>query len=249
MNIANYTAVAGPGINSSAALKPDDTGYVKVILGGFNVLNSAGQYYPLTDTVKSIFDNSSVFQRRVASGYLCAENGHPDIVGLPEARQVQRILTIKEDNVCSHIRKVSLEAAKDEFGKDIVLQYGWIKPSGAKGYVVEEMLKNPLENLAYSIRAFVDMQRINGVLHKFVKSIVNWDRVIEPGIKQANSFTTAKYTLEDLMQMVYSEETFTIALDDLSQFALESAEPNFKMVKDSMGWHKVKTVDTSVLVW
>ena len=40
--IAKYAAIALPGVNKSAKLQADETGYYKCILGGFNLENHSG---------------------------------------------------------------------------------------------------------------------------------------------------------------------------------------------------------------
>ena len=75
-NYVRFGLTALNGMNKSGSLRPDASGYYPVVLGGLNMYNSVNQYYPY-EPAREIFENSSQFMRRVQSGNLRGEYGHP----------------------------------------------------------------------------------------------------------------------------------------------------------------------------
>ena len=178
------------GTNKVGKLTPDSNNYYTMVIGGLNIFNSAGQYYSY-EGAKDLFEGSSQFMRRISRGSLRGELGHPQ--QLPNQSiddYISRILEIKESNVCVHFSEIWLDfdKMKDKDGKAVVAIMAKLTPSGPHGPMLDKMLKNPKENVCFSIRSFTDDQYKGGVTVRNIRNIVTFDHVTEPGISIANKW-------------------------------------------------------------
>lgn len=240
--IATYSCNSLPGVNSVSKMKPDDKGYWKCILGGFNIENESGIFYPLTDTVRTLFEKTGVVQRRIEKGMMFSEYGHPQLFNMSHSDCLRRLALIEPTRTCAHIGKIWLEHTKDAHGKDIVLVYGMVKPSGAYGDALEKSLGNTEENVAFSVRSFCQTTMYRGKIAKLVTDVLTYDYVTEPGIRHANQFNTVG--LEGLVleghqpDIAFTEQDFNLPQDEVITMESSLVE-NIRMVRDSQGWHKV----------
>ena len=186
------TRILPPG--KKGVIKPDENGYYTTGLGGLNTLNSAGAYYPLTKEVRSLFESSSSFMRRVSKGVLKAELGHPKMEpGMTDMQYYQRIMDIREKCVCAHIAEIWLD---EEYGRkhpelnnpNLVAILGKVCPSGPYGYVVKQAFENPKENCCFSIRSLTEDHWEKGRTTKVLKTIITYDFVGECGLAIATKF-------------------------------------------------------------
>lgn len=186
------TRILPPG--KKGVIKPDENGYYTTVLGALNSLNSAGAYYPLTKEVRSLFESSSSFMRRISKGVLKAELGHPKMEpGMTDMQYYQRIMDIREKNVCAHISEIWLD---EEYGRkhpelnnpNLVAILGKVCPSGPYGYVVKQAFENPKENCCFSIRSLTEDHWEKGRTTKVLKTIITYDFVGEPGLAIATKF-------------------------------------------------------------
>jgi len=193
MAIIRYTATKLRAVQKKGILKPDEDGYYPLVIGGLNVVNSAGEYYVL-ECAKELFDSSSVLMRRIKTGNLKGELGHPKREpGMTEDSYFSRIMRVEETNVCSHFKEVWLD---DKYGINhpefnnpaMVAIMALVKPSGPKGEYLKQSLENKAENVCFSIRALTENYLIRGVTHRVLRSILTWDNVTEPGISIANKW-------------------------------------------------------------
>lgn len=186
------------GTNKKGILKCDADGYYPgLVLGALNHFNSQGKYYPL-GPAKALFETSSPFMRRVHSGNLRGECGHPRRGNSASERDfILRLNDIYEPNVSHHIRKVWLEeGTQDEQGRPIVLILGDVKPAGPRGPALKAALDNPSEDVCFSIRCFTSDYPVGGTWYKAIREIVTWDWVNEPGISAAHKWRAP--TLESI---------------------------------------------------
>lgn len=186
------TRILPPG--KKGVIKPDENGYYTTVLGALNSLNSAGAYYPLTKEVRSLFESSSSFMRRISKGVLKAELGHPKMEpGMTDMQYYQRIMDIREKNVCAHISEIWLD---EEYGRkhpelnnpNLVAILGKVCPSGPYGYVVKQAFENPKENCCFSIRSLTEDHWEKGRTTKVLKTIITYDFVGECGLAIATKF-------------------------------------------------------------
>lgn len=193
-------------------LETDDRGYYKITLGALNVFNSANEYYKLDDNVKKLFtEDSSVLLRRIKSGSLKSEVGHPKLIpGMTRNDYFARNLRIEETNICAHIRDIMLEETDIDSGygdgDKVVLVTGWVAPSGVHGEALKNDLENPDVNVAFSIRSFTKNKMIGGTVVKYIGQVVTWDWVNEPGINHATKWKTIG---------IESADKFSISIEEL----------------------------------
>ena len=191
LNSVTYACTALAGMNKVGLLKPEEDGYYSVVLGGLNVYNSAGEFYTL-DQARRLFEESGQLQRRIRKGALRAENGHPKMLpGMSQEQFAHRVMSIYEERVCAHIKEVTLDFdnVRDKNGQKVVAIMGKIAPAGELGHVLDRALKNPNENIAFSIRAFTDNEFSRMRVNRHLKSIVTWDYVGEQGIELADKYS------------------------------------------------------------
>ena len=245
--LAKYTSIYQPGINKSKDLKIDNTGYRRIIIGAFNVDNSTGIYYPLTDRVKKLFEPGGSVRRRLDNGLCRSEMGHPDISKMSIEDALRRTTIIEETRVCAHIKSVELVPSKDANNSNVILVVGWIKPSGPYADTLEKQFLNPEENIAFSVRSFVKLTNIGGKLYREITELFTWDYVSEMGIKTANRFDTLA-ALES-HSFDFNNDELNKAIDNNSQLGLESDVTELVMVRDSLGWAKVQAINLNAFNW
>jgi len=181
-------------------LEKDADGYYKMDVGAFNCFNSAGEFYLKDNIEETIKGSSSAFMRRITSGYLKGEAGHPAFVpGMSAAQYYARNMRIELTNVSHHIKAVDLVPTATDSGLagkgNIIKVVAWLRPTGAMGDGLAKDLEDPNCNVAFSIRCITNNQIIGGVNHKALDTIITWDWVLEPGIKYANKADTLKNSL------------------------------------------------------
>ncbi len=247
-SIVKYTASTLPGVNPVSNLEADNNGYYKCILGGFNLSNHSGIYYPLLPSVKQLFDVGGIVRRRLDSGLCRGEYGHPNVSGLPLEQALQRLMKIEPTMVSHHIKSIELKNSKDEFGKAIVLAIGEVKPTGPYGSFVKEQLDNPEENVAFSIRSITADKLVDNKMTKVVLDALTYDYVTEPGIKHATKFNSM--SLEELFPgMIFTEDTLNLAISHTNNYGLEEETSTLTMVKNHLGWNKVRVVNLKAINW
>jgi len=168
--------------------KPTPDGYYRISIGALGTYNSAGAWYEATPDVIALFNDSSILQRRIQTGTLYAEAGHPKIQpGMTIKDYMRRLLEINEKNHIAHIRKIEL--INRGGGKYEIMAE--IKPlDNDLGRGLKSKLENPHANVAFSIRSFTRDKVVNGILRKTIKQIMTFDYVTEPGIVTANKWDT-----------------------------------------------------------
>lgn len=246
--IAQYSALSTPGLNQVSKMLPDNNGYYKCILGGFNLSNRSGLYYPLTSGIKNMFNTGGIVRRRLDDGTLRGELGHPDISKMAHMDILKRLAIIDPTRVSHHIKSMELVEKKDENGKSIILVYGMLRPSGPYGSSLKESLDNKEENVAFSIRSFSVPSIHHGSPAREVIDILTYDMVMEGGIGMANQFTTA--TLENLIDNIsFTDKDFDTVIKSSYTDGLESNASTLTMIKDNFGWHKIKVNTLSAIDW
>lgn len=247
-NIATYSCTSVPGLNKVEKMRADASGYYRVVLGGFNIANQAGVYYPLTDSVKALYAKGGIIRRRLDSGMCKGEYDHPSLNGLTHEQAIHRLSIIDPTLVSHHIKSIELVEKKDANGKDIILAYGMVKPSGPYGDALTASLNNDEENVAFSIRSFCKVSMWQGKVAKVVTDAMTYDHVTEPGIKLANQFDTV--SLESIIKDInFTEKDFDKAIQEYRHIGLESDASTISMIRDNQGWHKVQVQKISALDW
>lgn len=252
---ASYGPTALLGTNKKGVLKPDSDGYYTLVLGGLDMFNSAGAFYPLA-SARQVFEASSSLMRRIAGGNCRGEYGHPKKTpGMSTREFVERICVIDEAKVCCHIGSVVLEhgTMKDAQGRPIVGIIGRVKPSGPLGEPLRASLENGQENVCFSVRSLTDDRFERGVMNKHIKTIITWDFVNEPGLSVANkynspaleAFDETQVTMDHLVMIqkecqrtgVSLESNGGVSIEDLiSDMNWQSTPKSALVLPASAGW-------------
>jgi len=179
--------------NKEGIVKPDADGYYIGPIGGLQTYNSAGALYVFDEACR-LFEDSSVFMRRVKNGNLKGEMGHPKRQpGMTDDDYMDRYMTVEETNIAVHFSEVWLDK---DFGKknpqynnpDIVGIMAKYKPAGPMGASLRESLENHKENVCFSIRSLTRDSFVRGRHIKVLDTILSFDVVTEPGISHATKW-------------------------------------------------------------
>jgi len=208
-------------------LEKDEKGYYLITVGALNIFNSAGQYYTANEVRNMFEDNNSTLMRRIKSGFLKSEVGHPNLEkGMTKNEFFNRNLRIEETNVCAHIRDLMLVDTNTDSGlgtgDKTVLVKAWLKPSGPKGDFLQKALDNPDENVAFSVRSFTKNSILRGTTIRKIVQLITYDYVTEPGISLATKNKTLGlesennivFDMEDIADGVEVNECFECGLED-----------------------------------
>ena len=205
------------GTGKTGVLKPDADGRYEIVVGGLNVLNSAGEWYSGSNEVLKLFENSGALMRRVKRGVLKGENGHPKwLPGMSENAFINRIFQIEEKNVCCLHTEFYLDfdRIKDPTtGKPIIAIISKVLPSGPLAPMMKAAFEQKYENVCFSVRGFTRNERVRGRTVRTFEEIVTFDYVTEPGIAFAE-----KYKSPSLERM----EERTITKAQLTKIAIEN---------------------------
>ena len=212
MSNIKFTATKLAGSGKHGKLTPDASGYYTLPIGGLNLFNSMGDYYT-AEGARQLFEQSSILMRRISTGNLKGENGHPkQQPGQSDDQYFNRAMIIEETNVSHHFKSIWLD---ENYGKnnpglnnpDLIAVMAEVKPSGPHGPALQKALDNPDENVCFSIRAlskdfFQNRQKI-----RVLQSILTWDWVTEPGLHVATKWNSP--ALESLTDKLLTEAILT----------------------------------------
>lgn len=188
-NQISYGCTALLGVNKKGVIKPDANGYYEITVGGFNVHNYGGAYYPMGQA-KKLFEESGPLMRRIKAGVLRAELGHPRKENMGPNDYFKRLNEIHEDKVCGHFASVTLDYDnyKSKTGFPMVAVVARVKPAGPFADTLKASLDNPEEETCFSVRAAVVPAVEGGREVRYVEDIVTWDYVNEGGIAIARKY-------------------------------------------------------------
>jgi len=244
---ATYQCTALAGTSKVGKLTCDAAGYYNPILGALNFFNSAGAFYAF-EPAKKLFEESSSLMRRVSSGSLRGEYGHPRLMpGQSKRDFLLRVMDINEQCVSHHIKEVYIDDknVRDKNGNPIVAIMGLVKPTGPFGDKLAASFENENENVCFSIRSLTDDFISPAGQHiKHLQQIITWDYVNEPGISVANKWTIP--TLEQMKEMEtigFSREQIVLA-KNMATVGLGMESDRSRMLEETMkrfGWSEDHT--------
>lgn len=236
----NFQISVQRGLNGTGTIKELDNGYYLVVLGTLESPNSTGAVYDL-ESAANIIERSKIFNRRMEQGYLRGELGHPRERDCKDYNDfVRRIHSIEEDKVVVTYRRVYLDrnyVGND--GKRCIAIMGEVAGSGPFAHVFDRAMKNPYENVAFSVRAMTDDRIVGGVRRKFFENIITWDMVNEPGLSAANKYNSPScesYSDEITVSVPVTEAlvdvlTSTIDAGGVSQESMVSMESSLSAIR------------------
>jgi Peptidase S80 family len=236
-NTVRFSATALVGTGKQGILPKDADGYYTMPVGGLNVYNSMGEYYPYEEA-KDLFTGSSSLMRRIKSGCLKGEYGHPKKQpGQSDESFVQRVLTIDEKSTCVHFSDIWLDfnRVKDTSGQPVITIMAKLTPSGPLGPALQKSLDNPKEDVCFSIRAFTEDHYRFGVKNRCLREIVIWDFVTEPGLDGARKYRAP--ALENYDDQIFTKAQVVSAMGECTEgVAMESTRQAGRSLVQSLGW-------------
>ena len=249
MSNIRFSCTSLSGTQKQGIIPKDANGYYDMVIGGLDILNSAGEYYDHAGA-KELFQESSSFMRRVKRGALRGEVGHPRREhGQSIDSYVSRILDIDEKNVCVHFSEIYLdfESFKNPDGTKIVAIRAKLAPSGPNAEFLTQSLENKQENVCFSIRSFTENTFKRGRTIKSIKTIVTFDYVNEPGIHIAEKYKAP--SLESFDDLSVSRPQMEKALDarQVLNLSQESTTLTRKELFESFGWQDTNA--PRVITW
>lgn len=222
MEVIKVTSEALKGTNKAGVIKPDADGWYEVILGALEYPNSYGAVYR-EEPAREILNGDSIFVRRLKKGMLYGELGHPrPMPGWTEQQYMGRLLDIYEPNISHAIKDVVIDPnCEDTNGRKFIAFRGKVKPIGPHAKVLEDMLKDPAINVAFSIRSFTRDKFVGGKLEKHFTTIITWDLVHEPGIDVATKVNSP--SLECLYDRTVSKQVIEKIISEQKTYGNESS--------------------------
>ena len=243
------TALMGTG--KQGVLTADSDGYFELPIGGLDVFNSAGEFYPYQEA-KSLFEQSSSLMRRVNTACLKGEYGHPKRQpGQSYDEYAARILQIHEQMICVHYAEIWLDfnSVKGPNGKPIVAIMARLKPSGPYGDALSKSLGNKNEDVCFSIRSFTNDVRVRGVNNRQLVEVVTWDYVNEPGISIARKFKSPGLESFTDTEASFTKEHIQKAVEPIEGMAMESAQIAAQAIFQAFGWDSSALTTPKFLDW
>lgn len=241
------TALAGSG--KKGILPKDEYGYRIQPIGALNCFNSAGEFYT-ANKARELFEQSSSFIRRVASGCLKGEEGHPKREpGQSEEDFIRRVLRIDERNVCAHFAEIWLDFdnVKDNYGRPVIAIMGKVAPAGPHADSLERAFNNPNEEVCFSIRSFTDDAVVGGCRQRTLVEIVTFDRVTEPGIAHARKFRAPG--LEGLGDHEWQADTVRRAVKPMPGMGMESDSISLSNLFKMLGMRDIRDKNPGFMDW
>ena len=241
MDVVKFTETVFSEKGKKGVLTPDADGYYTVVVGALNTYNSAGEYYTAEGALQ-LFENSSHLMRRIKSGALYAELGHPKKA--PDMSMEQfynRIITIEETNVCGHFSEITLDfdfgkKNPDLNNKDLIGIIAKVKPAGPKANALQLALENPKQNAAFSIRGLTENKYVNGRVERRLTNVICWDFVTEPGIRCSDKVfapglehrVAVESMVTELSDNIVDKETFKRVLStNMNNVSMENSRDLF----------------------
>lgn len=218
MDVVKFTETVFTSKNKAGILTPDSDGYYTMVVGALNSYNSAGEYYTAEGAL-SLFENSSHFMRRIKSGALYSELGHPKkLPGMTLEQFYNRVITIEETNICGHFSEINLDF---DYGKknpelnnpDLIAVIAKVKPAGAKAQALQLALENPKQNAAFSVRGLTENKYVNGRVERRLTNVISYDFVVEPGIAVADKINAPGLENRIAREQINLHETTDTIID------------------------------------
>jgi hypothetical protein len=191
MDAVKFTETVFSSKNKKGVLVPDSDGYYEMVVGALNTYNSAGEYYTAEGAVQ-LFESSSHLMRRIKSGALYSELGHPKKdPGMTMEQFYSRVVSLEETNICGHFSEIRLDF---QFGKnhpelnnpELIAVIAKVKPAGAKASALQLSFENRKQAVNFSIRGLTENKYRNGRTERRLTNIITFDMVCEPGVAIAS---------------------------------------------------------------
>ncbi len=231
-------------------IKPDAAGYYTQCIGGLNIENAGGYVYA-AERARHLFEESSSLQRRIKDRALRGEVGHPRRTAdyANDQAWLHRLNDIHEPNICVYWAEIGLD---ENYGRnnphlnrpDMVGIMARYRPGGASGHVLEKDLADPLANVSFSIRSFSVLRKAMMRNIYDLQTIVTWDYVNEPGIKQAQKMLSA--TLESRHEEDMAMSVIRRVIERSKEMENTPQVATMESRNNLLELEKVITIDTGI---
>ena len=174
------------------ALKPDSNGCYEVVLGAVGVPTRRNVIYDPDSLVAAMRDPNAVFNICLRDGQLCGEYGHPDLPTVTDKQSMsemtKRLFTIKESETSHSFARIWIDENEIPMNGGVAHPIrALVKPTGPYGRLLEEQLRDPIVNSAFSIRSLcTPTVGHDGVEVRKVQAVVTFDFVNAPGYEIAS---------------------------------------------------------------
>lgn len=188
-------------------IRPDSEGYYEFPIGAFNCMNSAGEVYT-ADNLDRLFSDSSDFYRKLTSGKLFGEWGHPSPrPGESMDAYVNRCSNIEDKDTCVFFKEIwnDPKAGKhftqyNGIDSSSIITFGRLKPHGRLWETLQRAIDDPNVNIAFSCRNMGRDRVYNGRTYVSVERLITYDAVTEQGVASSEKHGSLK--LESFRQEI-----------------------------------------------
>jgi len=228
------TALEGTG--KQGILPQNSDGSYTVVVGGLGIVHSNGEVHN-PERLRECLQANSDLMRRITEGTLRGENGHP--VRDPSMSRMdwfKRIMTIAESRICVHFDDLTVgaEPAKDRMGQWVTPIIARIRPAGELGYVTEQEIKDPKQNICFSIRALVTPMMSGGRRESYINTLVTYDKVNEGGAPVARKWSSPSLQNQvvEADELDFFNHQIIHAVYEEMQTHPESLHQSYEMIMD-----------------
>jgi len=200
------------------SLTPDKDGFYKGIpLCGLGMVTRNNTFYDTDSLIEKITDENSTFNKRLKTGDLFGEYGHPYVPNLNSEEGMQRIMTLLPDRKTIFFKKIYSKKIED---LNMNFVFGDIKPAGPYGQYSEELLIDPNMNFSTSLRAITSNKMINNISNRKVLLLITFDAGVPGGGYKEASKRYRDISSEDLCEILSPEQFLNLKKD--TSIAFES---------------------------
>jgi hypothetical protein len=164
-------------------IKKDEAGYyINVPVAVLGIISQNNTYYDVESFAKQMTDKNTYVNKVLSQGKLYGEYGHPSIIGLSIAEQVDRLSVIVEKNISHHIRDISTGPTLENGGKLVLAS---VKPHGPYKESLQDNFEDPTMNTAFSLRAITTVEARDNISYRWMRKLVTFDSVAAGGYAEA----------------------------------------------------------------
>lgn len=164
-------------------IKPDSYGYYDgVPIALLGAVSQNNTYYDIASFQEQLTSPNTFINKVLTQGKLYGEYGHPNLIGLTNAEQIERLSVIREQLQSHHISAIYSGETLASGGKLLLAK---LKPHGYYGSYLKDNLDDPYMNTSFSLRAITSAEQRGNVSYRVMKKLVTFDSVNAGGYMEA----------------------------------------------------------------